>query len=876
MASGDSVHVVYAGPELVSRQRVSWKVRAWDQNDRVSAWSPSAYWEMGLLEAADWAAKWIEPVQEPAELEPELSAFQKLAPLSPGMATDTTKLKPCQYLRRVFQTHGQVKQARIYATAHGVYRLSINEERVGDQELAPEATAYDRYLQYQTYDVTGLVRMGANVIGAVLADGWYIGRLGLPGDSCNYGNKLGFLMQLEIEYQDGSRQQIGSDETFRSSTGALVYSDLLIGEKFDARLDIHGWQSPTFDDRAWISVDAVPSGVANLVAQYGEPLKVIQEIQPVRMLKTPQGETVLDLGQNIAGRMRMRVRGPAGTAICLEHSEALDEDGNFLFNILGRNKDQKDVYVLNGSGVETYEPWFSMHGFRYVRITGYPGEPRGEDFTGVVIGSDLRPSGSFTCSDERINRLQENISWSQRGNMVSLPTDCPQRERAGFTGDGQVFISTACFNMDVDAFFTRWLRNLVLEQREDGQVPVIIPYWKSYLETFAPIQGGAHTSAGWGDACIIIPWTLYQAYDDLRILAETYPTMVRWIEYVQREAETGIPDRLKESLTPESRERQKYLWNTGFHFGDWLIPSLTGGYKNPFEAANATKELAASCFYAYDTELLAKIARALGKTADCEKYQQLNSAIREAFAEEYIAPDGRLAVQYQGLYVLALKMKLVPEALRASVTDQLVKLIVENGYRLDTGFLSVPYLMDVLCENGRKDIAYRLLYQTECPSWLYEVEHGATTIWETWDAISPNGHVNTASFNHYAFGCVGDWMYRFIAGLNRDQAGYKHIRIQPDLAPGLTFAKASYLSIYGEILSAWELEQDRLSLHVTIPPNTTASVSLPLARMATVIESGAPLQNQPGVLSIHPVGPDLAVELGSGTYQFQYSPRRSE
>lgn len=858
--SDESVQVAYDGPQLESRQRYDWRVRVWDERDWVSDWSPIAFWEMGLLAVADWRAKWLEPLQAPAQPEPPISLFQNLETISPQPISDYSRLKPCQYLRKTFTAQSAIKQARIYATAHGVYRLSINGVRVGDLELAPEVTAYDRYLQYQTYDVTALIGPNANVLGAVLADGWYCGRLGLPGDSCQYGDKLALLLQLEIDYQDGSRQCIISDSDFKSSTGPLIYSDLFIGERYDAGLENDQWHDPTYDDRAWPAPTLAEYGYANLVAQYGEPLRIIKEITPLAMLKTPRGETVIDLGQNISGKVRMRVQGAARTEIVLDYSEVLDAAGNFLQQIRGRNKDQRDVYVLKGDGVEVYEPWFTTHGFRYVRITGYPGEPRLADFTGLVIASDLRESGEFACSDERINRLQANIRWSQIGNLVSIPTDCPQRERAGFTGDAQVFIPTACFNMDVDAFFTRWLRNVQIEQQADGQIPTCVPYWKSYIEMFTPIQGGSHTSAGWGDACIIIPWTLYQAYGDVRVLAENYLTMTRWLDYVQREAETGIPERLAGNLTPQARERQKYLWNTGFHFGDWLIPSLTAGYTNPFDAAKATQEIVASCFYAYSTMLMAQIACVLGKGADQQRYAELNAKICAAFTAEYVSPEGRLSAHYQGLYVLALKMNVVSVEKRALLTRHLVDLIAQNGYRLDTGFVSVPYLLDVLCDNGQSDIAYKVLFQTECPSWLYAVEQGATTIWETWDAIAPDGKITLASFNHYAFGCIGDWLYRFVAGLDKSQPGYKHIVIQPNPCANLTHAKASYRSIYGEIVSAWEIHAGLMRIRVTIPPNTTATIRLP----------GADLQSIPRGHSMTQRGEDVLMEVGSGSYAFEY------
>jgi len=857
--SDNSIAVEYAGQTLESRQRYFWQVRVWDENDSPSDWSLVAFYEMGLLNPSDWTAHWIEPEQEAAKPEPPINMFQNLSTISPQPDADYSRLDPAQYLRKEFSALKTVAKARIYATAHGVYQLSLNGARIGDIELAPEITAYDSYLQYQTYDVTKMLAAGKNMLSAILGDGWYRGRIGLPGDSCQYGEKLALLLQLEIEYKDGSRETIISDESFKSSTGALVYSDLFIGERCDATLENDGSGQPEFDDSAWKNVYTVNFGYDNLVAQYGEPLRVVQEIKPVAIIKTPKGETVIDLGQNIHGKVRMSVQGATKTEVILDYAEMLDTDGNFMQQIRGRNKDQRDVYVCKGEDVEVYEPLFTTHGFRYIRITGYPGEPSVDDFVGLVIASDLQASGSFSCSDERINQLQENIRWSQTGNFVSIPTDCPQRERAGFTGDAQVFAPTACFNMDVHAFFTRWLRNLQIEQRKDGQVPATVPYWRSYIEMFTPIQGGAHTSAGWGDACIIIPWTLYQSYSDERVLAENYATMLRWLDYVQREAESGIPERLGD-LSADARERQKYLWNTGFHFGDWLIPSLTGGYSNPFDAANATKEVVASAFYAYDTELMAQIAAVLDKEADARHYTTLNEKIRAAFAKEYLADNGSLPAHYQGMYVMALKMKLVPDEMRQLVTEQLIGLIAENDYRLDTGFVSVPYLLDVLSENGRQDIAYKLLFQTECPSWLYEVERGATTIWETWDAIAPNGDVTLASFNHYAFGAVGDWLYRYVTGLDKTQAGYKHIVIHPHPDERLTHAKATYQSVYGEIVSGWELKGGLLRVDAKIPPNTIATLRLVGANRLLIASEHPTTQS----------GNDLLVEVGSGMYRFEY------
>ncbi len=867
--SVQSIGIPYQGVVLVSRQVYHWRVRVWNQLDQVSEWSDWASFEMGLLSVLDWQANWIEPQQNPTTLEPVLSLFQKLAPVPADWQRDDTQLKPAQFLRKEFKTDRAITRGRIYATAHGIYRLELNGQRVGDLELAPEATAYEQYLQYQTYDVTTLLVSGTNTLGAVLAEGWYSSRLGLPGDSCQYGDRQAILLQLEIDYSDGTRQIIGSDNTFKASAGPIIYADLFIGERYDARLELQGWSRTGFDDANWQPVERVDYGYANLVAQASEPIRVVAQITPERLFRTPKGESVLDLGQNIFGRIRMQIRGFRGTEINLEHSEVLDEQGNFLQNILGRNKDQKDFYVCRGDGEEIYEPMFTGHGFRYVRITGLPETARLEDFLGIVLGSDLRQSGKFTCSDPRINQLQHNIFWSQRGNMVSIPTDCPQRERAGFTGDAQVYMATACFNMDVHAFMTRWLKNMAIEQRPDGQIPTVVPYWKSYDETFYPMQQ-SHTSAGWGDACIIVPWTLFQVYGDNQVLADNYPMMQRWISYVQQEAQNGLPEDLTGEMTPSRRERQRYLWNSGFHFGDWLIPSLTAGYQNPFVSAKATKELITCCFYGYSTQLLADIADAIGQHQDAAKYRELNQKIRQAFTEEYLMPEGRFKADYQGTYVLALKMNMVPDTARGEVAAQLVRLIRDNGVRLDTGFVSVPYLMDVLCDTGHRDLAIQLLYQKECPSWLYAVDRGATTVWETWDAIAPNGHVNTASFNHYSFGAIGDWMYRNLAGIRSTAPGYRTLEIKPEPDGHLTAVSASYQSVYGPVRSAWRIENGEMIVEVTIPANTRAIISLPDAVLKTVKLDGVKLTEHADVQKAAQTVERVACTVGSGDYVFWY------
>lgn len=821
--SDQSLWVEYSGPPLQSRKQYNWKVKVWDNQGRESNWSQPASWEMGLLNQEDWLASWIEPEQEEA-VEEDFITIKEI--FSGGLKAESLEdraksLRTPLLLRRSFTAGKKVKKARIYVTSHGIYQLEVNGKRAGDIEFAPDFTAYNVHLQYQTYDVTHLLESGDNVIGVILADGWYIGRIQLTGHSCQYGNKLGLLLQLEMEYEDGTTEMVISDENFVSSPGPWQYSDLFIGEKYDARLEQDHWGRSDFDAAGWSKVHRAHYSLENLMAQYGPNVRAMEVLVPCDIHREEDGAQIIDFGQIMAGRIRINLNVPRGITICMEHSEVLDQNGKFFMNIMGRNKDQTDIYIANGNGMETYEPSFVYHGFRYVRVTGHPKDIQKQDVKAIVLYSDMETMGRYECSDDRLNQLQHNIHWSQKTNMLSIPTDCPQREKAGWTGDLQVFAPTAAFNMDVQSFLTRWLVDVRLEQFPDGQIANFVPTGK-YYEPECTANGGQLSSAGWGDAIIIVPWVLYERYGDQRILEENFEAMTKWMNYVRKKAETEIPDDL-EDRDPIRLERQKYLWNTGFHFGDWLIPSI----KNPMESAIRTKELVATCFYANSAFLLAEISKVLGKYELESMYRDLNSKIRKAFEEEYVDDIGRISAHFQGIYILALQMNMVSDEKRSLVVKQLVELIKENGYKLDTGFLSVPYLMDVLCKEGQEDIAYRLLYQTECPSWLYEVEHGATTIWESWSAIAPDGTVGHMSFNHYAFGCIGDWIYRHIAGIKPDQPGYKTSIIEPHTDCGLTYAKAELKTGYGMLSSSWTKLDHVVQLNIEVPVNTTATVVLP-------------------------------------------------
>jgi alpha-L-rhamnosidase len=854
--SDQSLWLEYDGTPLQSRKRYNWKVKIWDNQGRESDWSQLSWWEMGLLHKEDWSASWIEPDQQEA-VEEDFITIQEI--FSGGLKAESLEeraknLRSPQLVRRAFTAEKKVKKARIYATSHGIYHLEVNGERAGDIEFAPDFTAYDVHLQYQTYDVTHLIEQGDNVLGLVVADGWYIGRIQLTGHSCQYGNKLGLLLQLEMEYDDGTTERIVSDENFVSSPSPWQYADLFIGEKYDARLEQNDWSRSNFNASGWIKVNRANYSLENLTAQYGPNVKAMEEIVPCEIHREDDGAQIIDFGQVIAGRVRISTNVPRGTTIGLEHSEVLDKDGKFFMNIMGRNKDQTDIYIAKGNGSETYEPKFVYHGFRYVRVTGHPEDIQISDVKAIVLYSEMETTGHFECSDERLNQLQHNIQWSQKTNMLSIPTDCPQREKAGWTGDIQVFAPTAAFNMDVDSFLTRWLVDVRLEQFPDGQIANFVPTGK-YYEPECTANGGQLSSAGWGDAILIVPWVLYERYSDQRVLEENYEAMTKWLSYVRNKAETEIPEHVTDE-DPIRLERQKYLWNTGFHFGDWLIPSI----KNPMESAIRTKELVATCFYANSTFLLAEISKVLGKFELETMYRDLNGKIRRAFEEEYVDSQGKISSHFQGIYILALQMNMVSDEKRALVVNQLVELIKENGYKLDTGFLSVPFLMDVLCKEGHEEIAYRLLYQKECPSWLYEVENGATTIWESWSAIAPDGTVGLMSFNHYAFGCIGDWLYRHIAGIKYEQPGYKTSIIEPHTDCGLTYAKAELKTGYGRLSSSWTKIDNLVQLHVEVPVNTTATVILPGHGDITVNSEGLN----------HSCEEKVRFTLGSGKHKIEY------
>jgi alpha-L-rhamnosidase len=818
--SDESVLVEYAGAALRSGQRAHWQVRAWDGAGQPTEWSAPAWWEMGLLEPGDWQAAWI----------------------SPGAAEHAT---PNPLLRGTFDVSGTVVAARAYVTALGLYELELNGRRVGDWLLTPGWTSYNKRLQYQVYDVTPLLRPGRNALGALLGDGWYRGRMGWVADKDRhvYGGQVGLLAQITITYADGRVQVVGTDAAWKHAPGPIVSSELYDGEAHDARLERPGWSTSDYDDAGWAPVQAhrVADERRNLVAQVGVPVRRINELKPIGVIQTPAGETLLDFGQNMVGWVRMRVSGEAGATITLRHAEVLDADGNFYTANL-RSAKQTDTYTLKGDGEEIFEPRFTFHGFRYVAVAGYPGEVTLDNFTGVVIHSDMPATGAFECSDPLINQLQHNITWGQKGNFVDVPTDCPQRdERMGWTGDAQAFARTAAFNYRVAGFMTKWLRDVAADQWANGAVPHVVP---DVLR-----QAG---STGWGDAATIVPWVVYQCYGDKRLLAEQYPSMAAWVGYGLAQAGDDL------------------IWDGGFHFGDWLaVKGPDANIPNPVTNIS----LISTAFLAHATHLTAKAARVLGKLDDAAKYDQLFADIKSAFNREFVTPSGRIGPDTQTAYVLALQFELLPPELHAQAARRLADDVRRRDHHLTTGFLGASHLSHVLSDYGYLDEAYALLHQETYPSWLYPVTKGATTIWERWDGLQPDGKfqdVGMNSFNHYAYGAIGDWLYRVVAGINQDPdaPGYKRILLRPRPGGKLTYARASHDSLYGKIESGWARTDSVLKLDVTIPPNTEAEVHLPASSVAAVTEGGKPLGEAAGVRLVREAAGEVVVGVGAGKYEF--------
>jgi alpha-L-rhamnosidase len=783
---GAERHLVpWPAEPLASRERVRVRVRVWTEDEPVvSDWSQPAWAEAALLDLGDWVA----------------------APVGGAWDEDPSADRQPALVRREFTVHRPVASARLYATAHGVYEAEINGRRVGSDALSPGWTVYSRRLQYRTYDVTSYLTDGRNAIGAWLGDGWYRGRLGFGGGTRNvYGTDQSWLAQLEITYDDGTMTVIATDASWQAAVGPVVTSSLYDGEVHDGRTGSRDWSGPGgASDGEWTPVLLHERDPSTLIPADGPPIRCTATIAPVRTLRRDDGSYLLDFGQNLVGRLAITVNGPRGTRVTLRHAEVL-VDGDLATRPL-RQARATDEYVLRGEGTERWEPRFTIHGFRYATVTGWPGDLAEGSVVARVYHTDMRPTGTFECGDPLVQRLHDNIRWSMRGNFVGIPTDCPARdERLGWTGDVQVFAPTALFLYDCSALLDSWLTDVGLEQLPDGTVPWFVPVIPS-PPPWAPIRPGA----GWGDVAALTPVALYQATSDADLLRRHYDTGRAWVDLVT-------------SLAGPRR-----LWDTGFQLGDWLDPAAPAD--DP-AASETDPYLIATAYFAWSARHVSIAAGILGDLAEAEKYGELADEVAKAFRSRYLLSSGRLTSDTQASYAVAIVFRLLDDEDGVDrAGHRLAELVEENGYRIGTGFIGAPILCDALTVTGHVDAAYRLLMQTECPSWLYPVTQGATTIWERWDSLRPDGTLNPAgmtSFNHFALGSVADWMHRVIAGLAPAAPGYREIEFRPRPGGGLTSAAASHETPYGRAAISWELVGDEMSVTMTVPPNCTATAHLP-------------------------------------------------
>lgn len=847
--NGDqSIHIEYAGQKLRSRMRCYWKVRVWDKGGEVSAWSEPAFWSMGLLEQSDWQAQWITCPADKLMKIPEPQGQYSISPIP--------------YLRKSFSTKGKCVRATAFVTGVGLYRLSINGRRVGSDVLAPEWTVYAKRIQYRTFDVTELINAGENAIGAIIGSGWY-------GDHPMFAMppllervfkaRPGFVLRLEIEGPDGKTQSIVTDESWKVSTeGPIRISSIYQGETYDARLELTDWNTRAYDDSHWEPAVTADFAGANLVWQRDPPIRITEEISPVGMTEPKPGVYVFDMGQNMVGWCRLQVRGDRGSEVVLRHAEFVTDDGNIYTANLS-DALQTDRFILSGSGPETFEPHFTYHGFRYVEVTGLQNRPKPRDLTGCVFHNDAPMAGTFQCSNMLVNKLMSNILWSLRGNLMGTPTDCPQRnERAGWMGDMQSFSQTAVFNMDMAAFFNKWVIDIRDSQGAEGIFSEISPNQK-------PASHEGSGGPGWSDAGIIIPWRVYQNYCDKRMLEEHYDSAKRWIDWIHS-------------------QNQNLIWENrrGGDWGDWLNGDTLTVNGWPQTGGQVPKEIFATAYFAHSTETVSKMAKVLGREDDAMRYARLFEGIKDKFCQTFVRANGQIKGDTQAGYALALQFNLLPTPLRSQAVQHMLAGLERYNGHLSTGIHSTHPLMLQLTRSGHHDKACRLINLRSIPSWGYTIDMEATTIWERWDGrIKGRGNTSEGqfevgdpipgmnSFNHYVLGSVGEWIWRNLVGINPDESrpGYKHFDIRPCPGPGFTWVKGSYKSIHGPIGCDWRKDGDRFILHVSVPANTSATIYIPTENPDGIQEGNVPAQNSPEVIYQGQEKNRAVFKVGSGTYR---------
>jgi alpha-L-rhamnosidase len=838
--TNQTTHVPYAGRSLRSREVCHWDVEVWDETGHSTVSAP-AFWSMGLLEPGDWSARWIAADPEIVRRDREAIAVTLTEPGTPAL------------FRKEFEVDGAVKRATLYATARGLFELRIGGRRVGDDVFAPEWTDYHKRIHYRTYDVTQLVRSGRNAIGAILGDGWWSGYVGWQEARGRYGSlENSLLLQLEIELEGGERVVVSTDASWKCNTGPIISSDFMMGEVYDARRERAGWDSDGFSDADWLSSREVAAPAARLVAQRSQPVRVVETLVPVSVNEIRPGVFIYDLGQNITGWVRLRLADvPAGTRVVLRHGERLSPDGTVYTENLRRAK-ATDMYLARGVKEETWEPHFTFHGFQYVELTGLPKNPGKEAVMGCVVHSATPPAGKFECSHAGVNRLWLNGVWSQRDNFLTVPTDCPQRdERLGWMGDAQVFLRTASYNMDVAAFFTKWMVDVEDAQTAEGVFPDVAPRINE-KDRFVGLDElcGA---AGWADAGVIVPWTIWRVYGDRRIIERHWGAMTAWLDWIER----NNPDGLRVNAL-------------GNNYGDWLcIPSDT-----TFRTHSPMKNLLATAYWADDAAKMSRMARELGRGREEQRFQTMFERVRAAFQKEFLRDDGQLTVETQTAYLLALAFNLLPENVRARAAERLVENIRGRDWHLSTGFIGISHLNPTLTLTGHAEVAYRLLLREDYPSWLYPVNHGATTIWERWNGwTEEEGFFKPQmnSFNHYSLGSIGEWLFRHVAGieLEPDVAGFQRFVLRPFIGKGLSFAKASYTTMHGEIVSDWRRSGSELIWSVRVPANTRARVYVPSDSGTPVKEGRELVEKVPGLKVDGREGRFLVCEAEPGTYRFE-------
>lgn len=793
-------------PAFPKEKELSWSVQV-TLEDGSQAMARGEDFFTGIKE---WTAKWVEPERDrkpliDKKLAWEVRKFEQEA---------IDRLDAPIYLRKEFNLNQIPEEALLYMTARGIYVAYVNGHKVSDL-FAPGYTAYQKHIDYQVANVAQHLKIGKNVLGFILADGWYTGKIEYIGVGQQYGTENSLLAELKFSQDGQSFESITTDASVKwTDKGPIRFADLYVGEYYQEASELDGWLEAGYSDEDWQVVAIKDYGYEGVTLQTTEPISVSRTIRP-KIIRTPKGELVLDAGEIIVGYTSFEnISLAKDNIISFEHSETLDKEGNFLQNILGQNKEQKDYFVAGYDGLHSWTPETTFHGFRYVKIEGtLDCDP--SHYQIHVIVTPLRAAGAFLTSDERLNKLQENIVRSQEGNMISIPTDCPQRERTGWTGDMQVYAPTACYEKDVEQFLRHWLDDMRHEQYEDGQIPQVIPCPPSH-DYMKPAGEEAVNTAGWSDAAIIVPWRLYEFYGDKKILEDNFEMIDRYMSSV--EARMALLPNDYDQMSPERQAYQPYLWNTDFQFGDWLMPSAG------MESAKYTGNEVATLMSVLTTDLMVKISTLLGYKEKAKHYADFNQKIKSAYVQEYMTEDGQMTADYQGVYVLALATETVPDNLREASLNRLKELIHENGDRLNTGFLSVAYLLPLLHQLGEQSLANKLLFRDQSPSWLYEVKMGATTMWEAWNCYAEDGTPSADSMNHFAFGCVGEYLFRTILGIDKQEAGFRKVLIKPDLKSGLHYAKGHYDTIWGKVSVDWKITGNQASLNLILPPNVTAEV----------------------------------------------------